>query len=328
MQVFEVQTYSQSAYIFKPFLSVLAHLKMRYSDYPDSVTGEEERKQYCQNISEAMGFTNTPLEITPEIVTPNKQKKSQTKDAQNKFLGKFLASPKSKIAHVTCYEDLLKLYQSKEYKINDLEMINEEMCQVNLEILTHQKNYINRNNHCIIGAMVVDLAKVALFDAMMKLKEMNCSILYVNTDGIIFSRKKDTTIPLAVGTAYGQFAHQVPDGSITNFVATGAKSYAYWYSDNGEEKSVMRLSGFNLQSEQSSYDPAIFQKLAMDFFKNQVVSKHPVLQARKAVKRKLTEVKDRVFANVHAINLYKKRIMVGSNENEISVITNPYGYYE
>lgn len=91
-QVFEVWQYDQSDYIFREFLSHLACLKIRYSEYPAHVKTDEEKERFCTEISEKMGFKGTRFELTPADITPNKEKRLKVKTDQNALLGEcFLA---------------------------------------------------------------------------------------------------------------------------------------------------------------------------------------------------------------------------------------------
>ena len=79
--------YNHSDYIFKDFLSHLAYLKIRYSEYPKHIQSEEDKVRFCTEISEKMGFTGTPFQLTPNDITPNKEKRLQVKGDQNALLG-------------------------------------------------------------------------------------------------------------------------------------------------------------------------------------------------------------------------------------------------
>ena len=215
----------------------------------------------------------------------------------------------------------MKYQNCKTSKIKDIEIIDEDVAQVSLENILHKRNYINRNANCIIGTIIVDLAKIAVYEATKTLRENGCHVMYVNTDGIIFTRKRGSPIPLTIGNAYGEFLHQVPDGSITELIVTGSKSYAYWYGSN---KHCLRLSGFSLESKlsQDSLNASIFKQHAKKFFEEFHVSKISVPQLRKCSSRSMTFVKSQIQSNHFAANIFKKRILTKSGS---MYLTLPYG---
>lgn len=215
----------------------------------------------------------------------------------------------------------MKYVNSTIYTVTDIEILQEDVAQLNLQKKFHKRSYVNRNAQCIIGSIIVDCAKVAVYEATRTLRENGCKVMYVNTDGIIFARKRGSEIPLSVGQAYGEFTHQVPDGSITDFIALGSKSYCYWFNSN---KSCMRLSGFNLESKlsQESLNASIFKQEAEKFFKDYHVSKISVPQLRKCMPKSMTSMKSQIKLNNFATNLYKKRILVRQDN---MYLTLPYG---
>ena len=219
------------------------------------------------------------------------------------------------------HEEIMKYQTSKTSKIKDIEIIDEDVAQVSLENILHKRNYVNRNANCIIGTMIVDLAKIAVYEATKTLRQNGCHVMYVNTDGIIFTRKKGTPIPLSIGSSYGEFSHQVPDGSITELIVTGSKSYAYWYGSN---RHCLRLSGFSLESKlsQDSLNASVFKQNAEKFFEEFHVSKISVPQLRKCTSSSMTSVKSQIRLNHFAANIFKKRILVKRGN---TYLTLPYG---
>jgi len=82
------------------------------------------------------------------------------------------------------------------------------------------------------------------------LKTLGTSVIYFDTDSVIYEVKDGDEIPLPTGDYLGHLTHELNPGTwITEFVSGGPKSYAYRTSDG---LTVCKVKGFRLDFKTSS----------------------------------------------------------------------------
>jgi hypothetical protein len=93
LEKYEVQAYRNSAPIFREFLKIIEHCKLKHQAYPDDVVSENDKNAYCIQINHTMAFTGDLL-LDPASISPDKDLRQFYKYAQNMLLGKLSGNTK------------------------------------------------------------------------------------------------------------------------------------------------------------------------------------------------------------------------------------------
>ncbi len=197
------------------------------------------------DINDKMGFHDA-LKLHENNLFPNKTKRKSFKMLANSMLGKF--SQKGhypKVVYVKTKEELDTVYEKED--IIDIMPITEDICELQIQ---NTDTTLKRNSNCIIGAFVTALARLRLHSDLQKLEKHGFKIHYVDTDGIVFSGKKETPIPLEISPCLGDYKHELGSTSlITNFFCLGRKNYSIMYTKDGNPESIVKVSGLSLNSK-------------------------------------------------------------------------------
>ena len=268
-----------------------------------------------------MKFHGTNLEITPENHKENQKKRSSYKLLANSMLGKF--SQKSnvpEIIYVKSKEAVDSLFCEQE--LVDIVPISEDICELQI----HQEEGIpKRNSNCIIGAFITSWARIRLHQDLIKLKKAGCSLYYVDTDGIIFSSKRNQEIPLVCSPCLGDYKHELgPNVEITSFSCLGRKNYSISYTENGLSKSLVKVSGLTLRSKiaEDCLTVQKYEKLVQGL-KDNIATEFSIPQFRKYACKNEANVTKKILA-VRINNEVQVQRIVQGVEKE----TQPYGYKE
>nr|CAD2183233.1 unnamed protein product [Meloidogyne enterolobii] len=111
------------------------------------------------------------------------------------------------------------------------------------------------------------MARINLFRAMQKISgTQGCSLLYGDTDSVLFSYPKNMGSPLTPGYHLGELSEEYGEFNIKEYVGAACKAYALKMIDKktGEEKSMLKVRGITLTSD-------ICKKLHYTSFKESVL---------------------------------------------------------
>uniref|UniRef100_A0A1I8B0R1 DNA-directed DNA polymerase n=1 Tax=Meloidogyne hapla TaxID=6305 RepID=A0A1I8B0R1_MELHA len=94
----------------------------------------------------------------------------------------------------------------------------------------------------------------------------SCSLLYGDTDSVLFSYPKDKESPLSSGYHLGELAEEYEDFNIKEYIGAACKAYALKMveKETGKEKSMLKVRGITLTSD-------ICKKLHYSTFKESVM---------------------------------------------------------
>ena len=83
IEVYEIYQYENQSKIFKKFMSLLGHFKLRYS----SPNQGQTKESFCKEANNAMQFS-PQLSLKPDDITPDKKQRSFFKQCLVSVLGK------------------------------------------------------------------------------------------------------------------------------------------------------------------------------------------------------------------------------------------------
>lgn len=255
----------------------------------------------------------------------------------NSFLGKFSQRdhyPAS--AYITSTQDIRDILNmgnsivriqelTEMVALADIELVDQEM------FLTKQsksRHRLNRRGNVIIGAFITCYARIDMHKSILAVQKSNCKMLYTDTDGLVFLKPKDVPLPLEMGLSYGQFKHELGEGTrITSFYALGKKNYLITYKDkDNAESSQIKVSGLQQNSTivKEFLTVDVFLKLFHDFQNGKPVSVD-VPQARRIGSRK-KRIMTHQLCNFHYSNDVKVERIIDKADPHCQ--TYPYGYYK
>jgi hypothetical protein len=243
----EIYHYDRTEFLFKNFMKTIMSYKLRYSPLPENI----DLVTYCNTINERMSLTGSSIQMSPDLLKPNKQSRLHCKMIGNSVLGKFLQhSTLNQTKYATTQTQIEKLYWDENSSIEDFSFITPDVCQV---ITKPSKEAIcrpNLNTNCILGAMVTAFARVEAhkhFDAIERAGGVN---YYHDSDSFVFSLPKHIKSPLLRSQCPGDFKAEFgEDSTIKSYHALACKKLSFEYmTATGKIEYSCRASGFNLDS--------------------------------------------------------------------------------
>jgi hypothetical protein len=240
IKIYEIYNYKQSTQfnpetktggLFSDQVDLFVKLKTQASGYPSNVITESEKDAYISEVYEKSGIQldKNKIEVNPAL-------RSISKICCNSFWGKLAErenKPKSK--YISSTEELSSIMNNSTLEITNFHIVNEDMMVIEyVNVETFEKESLTTN--IMIASFTTCWARIELWKEM---KSVDKSLLYCDTDSIIFIAKKndDGTYEksLKVGTCLGELTNEMKPGQfISEFVCTGPKSYSYRAND-GEE---------------------------------------------------------------------------------------------
>jgi hypothetical protein len=243
------------------------------------------------------------------------------------FPGKFgqdISSKKS-IVTVNCQKDLNELFWKEDATICDWMVMSPHVVEVSVET-KKGFNRPNLNGNCVIAAHVTAYARIEMDKAIRLLLRHGISILYTDTDSIIFILKQNQKNPLSVGNCFNQFKDEIPNATILSFYTLGPKIYQITYQNNvtKEIKTDTKVKGFFLKSKKGKeiIHDKIFANYVEQYLRGEDVSaKVGQFQLKTLPKRKLKSVlSQKVLTNFG----FNKRVAFRGEINSMQTL--PYGY--
>ena len=109
----------------------MGNQKIKNSGYPKEVITHEQKVQYCQEVNEAMNFTEPTLKLTPENVTFNSVQRSVTKEGLNSILGKMSQDANlTKKLFLDSSDEFERILNEASDEISEIMPINQNIVQV------------------------------------------------------------------------------------------------------------------------------------------------------------------------------------------------------
>lgn len=119
--------------------------------------------------------------------------------------------------------ELTTLFHHDGIQIDDIIPLSNKVCQVKI-MPQHKKKTIRRDTNLVITAFVSAYSRIEMNRDIAKLINAQCTILYHDTDSLIFAQQSNQVIPLEYGSAIGQYKNQV-NGTVDSFTSLGNKNH-------------------------------------------------------------------------------------------------------
>ena len=231
--------------LFTEYINTFLKMKQEASGYPQEVTTEKEKKEYCEKYFEHEG-----IRLDTDKIQKNAGLRSVAKLSLNSFYGKFGQKQiKTQNLLVTELDEAFKMLSDPSIDVTDWHVLSQDVLHV---------EYGQRKNaqlpemfgNVIIAALCTCWARLQLLKVMIKLDKR---VLYHDTDSIIFSMKEGEYCP-PLGDYLGDLTNELTCKElscqgcekghwISEFVCCGPKNYAYRLN-TGE--CTVKVRGFSL----------------------------------------------------------------------------------
>ncbi|XP_035677014.1 uncharacterized protein LOC118416064 [Branchiostoma floridae] len=313
VEIYEVHHFpNKSDTLFREYIDKFLKIKQESSGWPEWVTSApaeeklEKENEYLRKYEE-----NEGIRLDRDDIKKNQGRRSLAKLCLNSFWGKFGQRDNfSKTEYVTSPARLYELAGSKTIDLKSLHVVNDEIAEVQY---AHQKDFIPEppNTNVYIAAFTTAHARLKLYGLLKKLGE---SVLYFDTDSIIYLCDGKNTLP--VGDYLGDLTDELEDngGHIVEFCSAGPKNYAYVAADG---TSVCKVKGFTLNYQNQ-------QLINFDVMKDMIMGVGPD-KVDVVTERKITrDKKEKKVLNKREVKRY--RMVYNKRVLQDDFNTLPYGY--
>ena len=210
-----------STELFKDFVKTFLEVKVNATGKPKIWNNKKDRELWIKEHENRFGFTPNPTE-------KNDGKRAIAKMILNSLWGKFGQRPDMPKNIYISPDKISKWWQMlNDCKKGKIDIKGEELTGDTLFIsykeLDEKENYTLKNTSLAIASSITACATMRLYEQLRQLKER---VLYMDTDSVIYEHDPDKyNIPS--GKFLGEWECETDGLPITEFVSTGAKSYAY-----------------------------------------------------------------------------------------------------
>ncbi len=236
--IYEILHYSKKEKIFANFTNALNRLRVKYNGFPNGVENLEDRTHYLDEINKTLTHPLFDIE-------KNEAFKKIWKSAMVSFLGKFGEKQTKKkvkfLSDLDDFEEYVFTATEKGKKVV-LSEVSDNLCQVSIFRKPSGKQ---RKGNVVYTALINAMARDKLYFDILKLQKANCRILYIDTDAVIFAKKKTQSIPLEIGLDIGQW--KIEHKNIKSFFAMGLKNYILCFEDEKITPTI-KISGLTTGS--------------------------------------------------------------------------------
>ena len=238
-KVYEVWHFNKSSEnLFKEYVRKFIKIKMESS--PLTVGPDCKYK----TIDHFKKVVKDKLDIELGEIKHNPGMRAIAKMCLNSLWGKFgQRNNMKKTDYVTEPSEFYRILLDDSVDDLNIQFINNEMLQMTYNLKDQFVDNSNSTN-IFIAAFTTSHARQMLYGVLDKLDN---KVLGFDTDSVWYV-EREGDVKIETGDSLGDLTDELDDNSITEWVATGPKSYSYNTSDG---KSVCKVKGFTLNYENS-----------------------------------------------------------------------------
>uniref|UniRef100_A0A914N3Z1 DNA-directed DNA polymerase n=1 Tax=Meloidogyne incognita TaxID=6306 RepID=A0A914N3Z1_MELIC len=217
-RVLEFKNYDDN--LFRPYIREFMAQKIHASGFDNDIKGDKQKEEnFIKECKEKFGII-----IEKEKMKVNKGKRTQAKLCLNNLWGRF-SLRNFGLSQCVVTDDpavYTKYSNDPSIIINFFEELTDDLLLISY---TKKKEFVEEHDssNVIISLWTTSAARIHLLHAMQQVvRTPGCSLLYTDTDSLIFSHPIDNC-PLQLGPHLGQFTDEYPDFKILEFCSGGAK---------------------------------------------------------------------------------------------------------
>jgi len=321
--VYELYHYSNKAKVLSDFIKVISSFKLKATNLFENIA-EESRQQLCDELNAKMLFDKPSLELTPNNVIPNSSEKQFLKDLLNSLFGRFaLNSNHSKREFVRSQAQLESLLANKDFELLDFFPVNNSTMQI--EYLKTGLTLASREGNLFYTALINAKARIFMYEHIKKLSADNCTVIYCDTDSLLFSASPHYKLPFDVTPAFGDFKPVLGSTAvIKKFYSLGCKNYCLLYTESGKLSYVTKIKGLSVNSHNltDKVTPEIYETFIKAHFEDRVLHEY-IPQSRCKIEKQTRTFKQIMLTQQFTNTLHLKRFILKKQRN---YVTYPYGY--
>lgn len=237
--------------LFSEYIDFFLKMKTEASGYPNWVKSEHDKDLYIENY-----YKNENIILDKNKIENNPGFRTLAKALLNYLYGKFgERGNKLKKAIVTSRDKLVKLVSNESLEIHSMVEMSDSAVMFTYRLIEEcqqDAQYVN----VAIAAYTTAHARTVLYNYLHTLNE---SVLYFDTDSVIYVERKETP-KILTGDFLGDMTNELgPNEYIDCFVSGGPKNYAFQIKVEGsdEVKTVCKVKGIRLNymnSKQVNFD--------------------------------------------------------------------------
>lgn len=247
---------------FVEYIDTFLKLKTEASGYPCWVKTDDDKQKYIDDYKKAEGIL-----LDVNNIKKNVGLRCLSKLSLNSSWGRLALRPdKTQTKVIKDPSKLFDFLSTPGIEVTNLIFPNDEMVWVSWKCMQEEER-INNSVSIAIAAYVTTGARLKLYSY---LKDIQTSVLYCDTDSIIYVERDTDTFTVPLGDNLGDLTNEVldygPNAYINEFVSGGCKNYAYSIldPDTGKISTVCKVRGISLNFENS-------KKINFESIKNEIL---------------------------------------------------------
>jgi len=233
--------------LFKEYVSEFMSMKIHASGFPEGIDTIEEENKFMEECEGKFG-----IHLEREKMLPDKAMRYISKLMLNSLWGRFSLRNTLNKSHITdSPNEVHEFLRNKSIEVNSLDKLTEDTILITYE---PKKEFIEEHptSNIVISLWTTSKARIHLLHAMQKITDTpGCSLLYGDTDSVLFAYPKNIQCPLVSGPYLGDLAEEYADYSIREYVGAACKAYGLRMFENhtGDEKTTLRVRGITLNAD-------------------------------------------------------------------------------
>lgn len=271
-EIYSATEYKKMNGLMKSYVERFLHMKIENSG---KLTAEE-----CAEINEYHASIGLSIIINPENTCDNPGKRKVAKICLNSLWGKFgQRAALESYDFARTFTEFTRLVSNPGTIVSNYEIISDNLVEVRY---TEDTDYVNESEHIseIVAAFTSSNARLRLYAFVDWLH--HSQILYMDTDSCFYLYDPDNpehinpddenqVFPdkVSLGGGLGQWSNELgPDEYITEFVATGPKSYAYITNKINENNKDGKFKQCDCKAKGLTLDVSSSQLITLQSMKN------------------------------------------------------------
>ena len=248
--------------LFKGYVSEFMSMKIHASGFPKGIDMLEKEEKFIKECKERFG-----IHIEKEKMVPDKAMRYISKLMLNSLWGRFSLRNTLTKCHITdSPAELRNFLENKSIEVNSVDKLTENTILINYAT---KNEFIeeHQTSNIVISLWTTSAARIKLLKAMQTISRCSgCSLLYGDTDSVLFSYPINKECPLSSGYHLGELAEEYENYNIKEYVGAACKAYGLKMleKETGKEKTMLKVRGITLTSD-------ICKKLNYTTFKNSVI---------------------------------------------------------
>lgn len=323
LRFYELYHYKCQKKVLTEFVSVVASQRLKNSNLLEGLSLDDQN-QLCDEINKKMNFQDPSLQLHPSNVKDNKPLKQFWKEFVNGVFGRFaLHSNFTKRDFLRSQSQLETLLSDPSIELLELFPVGDNTMEV--EYLKSSAVNPSKEGCLIFSALINAKSRILLHQIITKLEQDGCEPLYVDTDSVLYSARKNYTPPFEIGPCLGQWKPVLGEkAKIKKFYSLGPRNYCLVYECDGKTEYVTKIKGLSIGSAnlKSAISPQTYETYLKAHFEDQIVTTY-IPQMRQSVNPQTKSFKYVMLSQKFDNELHLKRYIL---QKDCSHKTYSYGY--